>query len=400
MRYDAELGLLTDTLKKYGIAVSLADPATPPAPGLFLHVQERELSLREFLPDISPATVYTLLSGQCTYTYFLLPEHQPETVMILGPYLTQQPSREEILEWTEMENADPRRHRQIEKYFSSLPVFPRSSHLHLMLDAFFDRIWGAGNYTAESVTPSGSMEISNAWPSFFPDQESALLSAAIMEERYAHENSLIEAVRKGQSRRVETFLSRVNSQSFEQRSSDPVRNVKNYCIITNTLLRKAAEQGGVHPVYIDSISTDFALRIEGISSPAAGPALIGEMAKGYCRLVREHSTKGYSAPIQKAIILIEGNLSGDVTLSHLASELNVNSSYLSALFRKETGVTLTDYIAQRRISHARHLLEDTRLQVQTIGQLCGFEDVHYFSKIFKRLTGMTPKQYRQSHTGQ
>ncbi len=397
MRYDAELSLLTDTLKKYGIAVTLADPTTPPAPGLFLHFQG---PLKEFLPAISPATVYTLLRNQCCYTYFLLPEHQPETVMILGPYLTQQPSREEIMEWAEMEHADPRQHRQIEKYFSSLPVLPRSSHLHLMLDAFFDRIWGSGNYSAENVTSHGSAEISSDRPGLLSSQENPLLSASIMEERYAHENSIIEAVRKGQSWRVETFLARVGSQNFEQRASDPVRNIKNYCIITNTLLRKAAEQGGVHPIYIDSLSTDFALRIEALSSPAAGPALIGEMAKGYCRLVREHSTKGYSALIQKAIILIEGNLSGNVTLSHLASELSVNSSYLSALFRKETGVTLTDYIAQQRISHARHLLESTRLQVQTIGQLCGFEDVHYFSKVFKRLTGLTPKAYRQSNSGQ
>ena len=158
--------------------------------------------------------------------------------------------------------------------------------------------------------------------------------------------------------------------------------------------RKAAEQGGVHPVYIDQMSSSFALKIEQISSPAAGPALIAQIAQGYCRLVRTHATKKYSAPIQNAIFLIEGNLSNDLSLSRLAKELNVNSSYLSTLFKKETGKTVTDYIAHRRIGQARHLLDTTRLQVQTVGQHCGFEDVHYFSKVFKRLTGMTPKQYR------
>ena len=123
------------------------------------------------------------------------------------------------------------------------------------------------------------------------------------------------------------------------------------------------------------------------------------MAQGYCRLVRNHTTKGYSTPIQKAIILIEGNLSSDLSLARLARELNVNSSYLSTLFKKETGSTVTDYITDRRISHAKHLLKSSRLQVQTVGQLCGFEDVHYFSKVFKRLAGYTPKQYRQNHMG-
>ena len=93
---------------------------------------------------------------------------------------------------------------------------------------------------------------------------------------------------------------------------------------------------------------------------------------------------------------MDSNLSAPLSLSQLARELNVNSSYLSSLFKKETGMTVTDYILSRRISHARHLLESTRLQIQTIGQLCGFEDVHYFSKVFKKSAGQTPKQYRQA----
>jgi len=255
---------------------------------------------------------------------------------------------------------------------------------------------GIGGYTSEIILENRLSEHGAFLPGLsISDKENALLSAAIMEERYAHENGLIDAVRQGQTRRLESFLSRITPSSFEQRVADPLRNLKNYCIITNTLLRKAAEQGGVHPIYIDSVSTDFAFKIEQLSSPVSGSGLIAEMARSYCQLVRNHTTKDYSSPIQNAIILIEGNLSGDLSLTRLARELNVNSSYLSTLFKKETGKTVTDYITNRRVSHAKHLLKSSRLQVQTVGQLCGFEDVHYFSKVFKRLTGCTPKQYRQ-----
>lgn len=406
MNYDAELRLLTDTFKKYGLSVNIADLSRPPTRDLLLGrylLQQETLDktpLRELMQPVSPATVYTIENSLCCYTYFLLPELQPEALIILGPYLEAQPTSSQILEQAERQQLEPKYHKDLEKFYTSLPVFPKSSHLHMLLDAFFDRIWGLSGYTAEAVSWDHPAEPSVLWSRLrISDEENALMNAAIMEERYAHENGLIEAVRLGQSRRVESFLSRLTPNAFEQRVSDPVRNVKNYCIITNTLLRKAAEQGGVHPIYIDSMSSSFALKIEQISSPAAGPALIGEMAQSYCRLVRKHTTKGYSAPIQKAILLIEGNLAGDLTLTRLARELNVNSSYLSSLFKKETGSTVTDHITDRRISHARHLLENTRLQVQTVGQLCGFEDVHYFSKVFKRLTDKTPKQYRQEHTG-
>lgn len=403
MNYDAELRLVTDTFKKYGIQVTLADINRPPTRDLIIGkylLRTRENSnavpLRELIPPIAAQTVYTMAANRCCYIYFLLPDLQPEALMILGPYLMEHLTLNEILEEAELQGADPATHKDLEKYYSALPVLPRSSHLHLMLDAFFDRIWGVGGYTCEIIQGETIPDTTTYWTgSHVSDEESALLTASIMEERYNYENQLIEAVRQGQLRRVESFLSRVSPAVFEMRVSDPVRNLKNYCIITNTLLRKAAEQGGVHPVYIDRTSTGFALQIEQISSPSAGPALISDMAQSYCRLVRSHATKEYSPPIQNAILLIEGNLSGDLSLTRLARELNVNSSYLSTLFKKETGKTITDYITDRRISHARHLLDSTRLQVQTVGQHCGFEDVHYFSKVFKRLTGMTPKQYRQ-----
>ena len=396
MHYDSELRLLIDTLKKYGLPVNLSDPDSPLPDGLFpLYLPETiaHKSLRQLLP-MEPATVYTVTVHHCCFTYFLLPEQQPEALMSYGPYLQEPVTLEEILE-----SADPKFHKSLEKFYTSLPIFPTSSHLHLLTEVFYDRIWGMGGYTYSAVLQSQNDDVAHWLALSLSDSENSLLSATIMEERYHHENSLIDAIQKGQKRRLETLLSRISEVAFEQRSADPVRNVKNYCIITNTLFRKAAEQGGVHPVYMDKVSTGFALRIEQLSSPSAGISLITEMAKTYCRLVREQATKGYSSPIQKAILLIEGNLSGNLSLSQLAGELNVNSSYLSTLFKKETGSTLTDYIVNRRISQARHLLETTRLQIQTIAQLCGFEDVHYFSKVFKRMTNQTPKQFRQTATG-
>lgn len=397
MYYNSELRLLIDALKKYGLPVNLSDPDSPLPNGLFpLHLPEAmtQKSLRQLLP-MEPATVYTVTVHHCCFTYFLLPEQQPEALMSYGPYLQKPITPEQILE-----NAEPKFHKALEKFYTSLPIFTASSHLNLLTEVFYDRIWGMGGYTYSTILQSQNDDHASHWLAHsLSDSENSLLSATIMEERYNHENSLIDSIQKGQMRRLETLLSRISEVAFEQRATDPVRNLKNYCIITNTLFRKAAEQGGVHPVYIDKVSTGFALRIEQLSSPSAGISLITEMAKTYCRLVREQSTKGYSSPIQKAILLIEGNLSGSLSLSQLAGKLNLNSNYLSTLFKKETGSTVTDYIVNRRIRQACHLLETTRLQIQTIAQLCGFEDVHYFSKIFKRLTQQTPKQFRQNVTG-
>ena len=164
----------------------------------------------------------------------------------------------------------------------------------------------------------------------------------------------------------------------------------------NTLLRKAAENGGVHPVYLDRISSNFARQIEEISVLSAFPTLMHEMFRSYCRLVRKHSTRRYSPAVQKTILLIDSDLSAPLTLSTLAAAQELSEGYLAKIFKKETEKTVSEYVREKRMKHAAHLLTTTRLQIQTIALHCGIMDVHYFSKQFKKHTGKTPKEYRET----
>jgi YesN/AraC family two-component response regulator len=217
-----------------------------------------------------------------------------------------------------------------------------------------------------------------------------------MEKRYSFENELIEAVSLGQIHKESLFSVTFSENMFEKRTADPIRNIKNYCIIINTLLRKAAERGGVHPVYLNRVSSSFALKIEQIHSLESGAELMKEMFRSYCRLVRKHSLKDYSLVVQKTILLIDSDLAADLSLSTLAEAQNVSAGYLSTIFKRETGKTVSNYIRDKRVKHAAHLLATTKLQIQTVALHCGIVDVQYFSKIFKKITGKTPKEYRES----
>ena len=167
----------------------------------------------------------------------------------------------------------------------------------------------------------------------------------------------------------------------------------------NTLLRKAAEQGGVHPVYLDRISSDFAQKIEQTTNIDEGSTLMVDMFRAYCRLVRKHSMKSYSPLVQKTILIIDSDLSADLTLSSLAEAQGVSAGYLATVFKKETAKTVSEYVRERRIKQASHLLRTTNLQIQTVALHCGILDVQYFSKLFKRECDMTPKEYREHEKG-
>ncbi len=279
-----------------------------------------------------------------------------------------------------------------------MPYLPDTSHLFPMLDAFCDRIWEGATSAVVDIDQ-------DFWPktvlppATLSDQDhDVLLDMRLMERRYAAENELLQAVTKGQVQKGATLMAEFTSMPFEKRLDDPLRNLKNYSIIMNTLLRKAAEAGGVHPVDLNHISSEFAQKIEQVPTVTAVQILMRDMFRSYCLLVRNRSMKGYSQPVQKAMLTIHADLAADLSLASLSKVQNINASYLSALFKKETGQTLTEYITAQRMQMAIHLLETTRLQIQTVALHCGMVDVHYFSKLFKKYTGKTPKEYRLSRS--
>lgn len=404
MFYEAQLRLLRDTFRKCRVHTSimeLEDNEENVRPGLYAFLSQEAdpaLLLKQLVPQVQQATVYHLRGSlDCRYLFLILPEMPGEAVLSVGPYLTRPVSKERFLEWAELQKVPPRQQKQLENYYNSLPLLGDNSHLFVMMEAFFEQIWGVGGFSVEFL----DRDVTGGLPLFAEDkglseEVSSLLHMQNMEQRYNYENELMRAVTKGQLYKANMLLHSISTVFFEQRVADPVRNAKNYCIIMNTLLRKAAEQGGVHPIYLDNVSSGFAVRIEQLSSLDTVAALMTEMFTAYCRLVRKHATQDYSPPVQQALVCIETDLAGDLSLRALAKKLNISSSYLSTIFKKETGQTLTDLIALRRVERAKELLQSTRLQVQTIAQHCGIMDVHYFSKIFKKVTGMTPKAYRDS----
>lgn len=233
--------------------------------------------------------------------------------------------------------------------------------------------------------------------------EEALHTMQHLEERYELEARLMQAVSAGQVHKAELALAQITGQSirqsfrpqFEQRSKNALRNLKNYLFVLNTILRIAAANGSVHPYHIDRISSHYAHKIELLTTESAGAPLIRKMVRKYCLLVKNHSLKGHSLPVQKVITRIEYDLTADLSLKTQAALLNVNPSYLSTLFKKETGLTLTDYVNRKRIEQAIFLLNTTNLQIQAIAQECGIPDVNYFTKLFKKQIGKTPSEYRK-----
>lgn len=95
--------------------------------------------------------------------------------------------------------------------------------------------------------------------------------------------------------------------------------------------------------------------------------------------------------------MIKDNLAIEMSREELAQKVFVNPDYLSRLFKKETGMSLSEYMIQKRLMLAQQLLEATDLSIVEISGRTGFSYSSYFVRIFKKKIGITPQQYREQH---
>lgn len=99
--------------------------------------------------------------------------------------------------------------------------------------------------------------------------------------------------------------------------------------------------------------------------------------------------------IKRAVAYIEENYMKDsISLNEVAGAVEVSSNYFSTVFRQETGMTFTEYVTKKRMDKAKHLLRQTERPSGDIAAEVGFKDPHYFSFVFKKTQGCTPREYR------
>jgi AraC-like DNA-binding protein len=222
------------------------------------------------------------------------------------------------------------------------------------------------------------------------------LARRIIKDRYEAENAMLKAVSEGDADKALRYLANLKSAlPLEEYAGNDMRNGKNYTIVLSVLLRKAVEDGFVHPAHIHSVSTDFLHRIENAANAYDLIRLNELMIRRYCSLVKEFSLRDFSPFIRNVINHVDFNLQEYLTVTSLAKQFKVSPGNLSVQFRREKGMPLTDYINVKRLERAKSMLYGTGLYIKEIADQCGFMDDNYFSRLFKRHFGISPKEYRQ-----
>ncbi|MDF9841619.1 MULTISPECIES: helix-turn-helix domain-containing protein [unclassified Paenibacillus] len=174
-----------------------------------------------------------------------------------------------------------------------------------------------------------------------------------------------------------------------------LRSKKNLAVSSITLATRAAIEGGLFWEIAYTLSDFHIQHIEELNDiPAVDRAQTAALCD-FADRVRDNRKAKQSRTSALCQNYIFNHLYEEITLGRLAEIAGLNPSYLSHLFKKETGLAVSDYIQHERIEEAKRLMELPGITLSDIAIRLHFNDQSYFTKVFKKFTGMTPRQYRK-----
>ena len=214
---------------------------------------------------------------------------------------------------------------------------------------------------------------------------------------YRDELAVLTCVRDGDLSRLESTYRTLPETQYGNMSSHPLQQML-YAVIANiTLVTRFAIEGGMPEEPAFSLSDRYIQRVDRCRTVPDLLRINEEMAVDFTSRVAEFKMKAfpdYSPPIRKCIEIISHNPRDQYHLEDLAQKVGLSPKYLSARFRKETTTTLHEYIEQQKVLEAENLLLYSSCSLSEISQLLHFGSQSYFSSIFKKHTGLTPRSYR------
>ncbi len=213
---------------------------------------------------------------------------------------------------------------------------------------------------------------------------------------YEREMAFFQSIRTGDPEQARQLFKPLDNDQMGQLSEDSLRNLKYHLIITVALLTRCCIEGGMEMEAAYNLSDIYIRSIDKCRKEEQIHQLHRELVEDYAqRMHLLHKKTLYPKPVMVCMDYIYENLHTKITLPILAKIAGLSPSYLSRLFRRETGLTVSEYIIRKRVEAAENMLKYSEYSCIEISSYLCFSSESHFIQVFRRYTGYTPKQYRQ-----
>ncbi|MDQ6597977.1 AraC family transcriptional regulator [Bacillus salipaludis] len=319
--------------------------------------------------------------------------------IIVGPSIISEISEENITKMIDNFKRNENKRNLIE-YYQSIPIIDNQQLLTISLLVYYliyhkklDKSFVIQNNKAIAPviieTEDPDLELSKGRRNF------------IFHSNLSYERVLLDYVKNGRIDKIHdvinySIIGEAELGLLSKRSR--LRSEKNLMITGVALVCRAAIEGGLNDETAFTLSDFYIQQLEELGRLKEILKLMEEAIIDFTNRVHQLNDEKYTATVTACKHYIYNNLYGEITLDHLAQMCHLSPNYLSSLFKKEVGITISEYIQQQRVDEAKKLLILTNYPISDIGTWLNFNDQSYFIKIFKKYIGLTPRQFRNNHS--
>jgi two-component system response regulator YesN len=209
-----------------------------------------------------------------------------------------------------------------------------------------------------------------------------------------HERKLVGYIRLGEREKVKKFLNHVLGGIFLDRGND-LAMIKIRLLELLTGMCRVGLQAGAPA---ERITEQYFMAVNDLQQAVDDDVIYSWTMDIFDRMMDEiyisRDNAEYNS-VRQVIEYLQQHYNEDLTLDDVARKVHISPSHLSRLFKDELGMTIIDYLTDIRIAAAKQMLENSDLMVKEIAEKVGYQEASYFTRVFKKNTGVSPAEYRR-----
>jgi len=346
-----------------------------------------------YVQTVQQNTFFYLFPTSYGFAYIvslIIDSHAHYGSLLLGPVFLDTPSEHHINEIIKLKNYSFAERNSLKTTYSQIPVVstPRIYYIEKTLVSLLNNTHNFDIELNELKIESSEVEVIEFEQDFQLEQEPA-------NHNYSLERLFMGKVTNGDIDQViDLFHEQIKTQYLTILGPNKLRSTKNNAIVYSTLLARAAIAGGVDADHSLSLADRYINRIEKTKAFDELLDLVERMTVKFTNSVLHVASINHVSVIKKASRYVHNHLSEAIRLQEVAEFVGLSPNYFSSLFKKEMNLAFADYVNHTRIKESQYLLQTTNHSILDIAVSVGFNNQNYFTTIFKKTTGITPKQYR------
>ncbi|MBE5882165.1 MAG: AraC family transcriptional regulator [Lachnospiraceae bacterium] len=223
----------------------------------------------------------------------------------------------------------------------------------------------------------------------------------IVHAPYEKELRFYEQVKQGEVEEIDVWMREHpigSGEGFGTLSDNPVNNLRYHIIVSIAMITRFCIEGGMDIETAYGLSDMYIRKADVIKEKEELVRMHRRMCVDFTQRMRRLKKETiYSKHIVLCVDYIHAHIHERITTGQLAQHCGLHVSYLSRLFKKETGVGIGDYIRNRKIEGAQNMLKYSEYSFSEIATFFAFSSQSHFVKVFRECVGVTPKEYRNQY---